>query len=136
MTLAGGINPPGVITGTTIGAGAGPAPIVEAGTAVYTDTLCGTPAAPGSLTGTIVLCQRGIFPRAVKSKNVAAGGAVGMILYNAADGDSLDIDEHWVPSLQITAGDGNAIHQWLVANGPKRDRHRHALAGVRASRAG
>ncbi len=61
-------------TFTAVGASSGagiatPAPIV-----VNTgDPLCLNPAAPGSFTGRIVVCQRGVIARVAKSANVAAG---------------------------------------------------------------
>ena len=60
------------------------APVVLSSAAPYSDDLCLAPAAPGSLAGKIVACKRGTNARVAKSANVAAGGAVGMILYNTA----------------------------------------------------
>ena len=46
------------------------------------DPLCQVPAAPGTFTGQIVVCQRGVNARVNKGFNVLQGGAAGMILYN------------------------------------------------------
>ena len=54
-------------------------PIVNAGDVPgYTGTnLCTAPAAPGTFTGMIVICTRGVNGRAEKGFNVFSGGAVG-----------------------------------------------------------
>lgn len=103
-------------TFTAVGASSGagiatPAPIV-----VNTgDPLCLNPAAPGSFTGRIVVCQRGVIARVAKSANVAAGGAIGMVLYNPAP-SSLDADFHSIPTVHIQNTDGTALLAFLTAN--------------------
>ncbi|GIW01301.1 S8 family serine peptidase [Roseiflexus sp.] len=79
------------------------------------DPLCLNPAAPGSFTGQIVVCQRGVIARVAKSANVAAGGAVGMILYNPSP-SSLDADFHVIPTVHIQNTDGTALLAFLTAN--------------------
>lgn len=60
---------------------------------------------PGSLdaakaTGKIVVCERGVNPRAEKSVTVKDAGGVGMVLVNVPTG-SLDLDLHAVPTVHI-----------------------------------
>jgi len=99
--------------GASITAGAGPAPLVLASAAPYSDIFCGHPAAPGTFTGKIVACQRGgtvngePIGRAQKGFNVAQGGAAGMILYNLPLADT-ETDNHFLPSARCTVG-----NQWL-----------------------
>ncbi|NNJ09873.1 S8 family serine peptidase [Chloroflexales bacterium ZM16-3] len=77
------------------------------------DPLCQSPAATGSFVGQIVLCQRGVNARVEKSANVAAGGAVGMFLFNTvAQGTNTDL--HSIPSIHFEGGPGSAGEQ-LVA---------------------
>ncbi|NJN16768.1 MAG: S8 family serine peptidase [Oscillochloris sp.] len=79
------------------------------------DVLCQSPAAPGSFTGQIVVCERGVNARTAKSANVAAGGAVGMILYNPGP-SSLDADFHSIPSVHIQNIEGAELLDFLAAN--------------------
>ena len=69
--------------GSSIGTGVAPStPIVLAESITGYDAGCSTGLAPGAATGVIVACQRDDIGRVQKGINVAAGGAVGMILYN------------------------------------------------------
>ncbi|WP_448539655.1 S8 family serine peptidase [Roseiflexus sp.] len=103
-------------TFTAVGASSGagiatPAPVV-----VNTDDpLCLKPAAAGTFTGQIVVCRRGVIARVAKSANVAAGGAIGMILYNP-EPNSLDADFHIIPTVHIQDTDGAALLAFLSAN--------------------
>jgi uncharacterized repeat protein (TIGR01451 family) len=67
------------------------------------DTLCLSPFPAGSVTGKIVACQRGVNARVDKGFNVKQGGAVGMILYNAALADT-ETDNHWLPTVHLPDG--------------------------------
>lgn len=103
-------------TFTAVGASSGagistPAPVVVN----TTDPLCLNPAAAGTFTGQIVVCERGIIARVAKSANVAAGGAIGMILYNPTP-SSLDADFHSIPTVHIQNTDGSALLAFLTAN--------------------
>ncbi len=103
-------------TFTAVGASSGagvstPAPIVV-NTA---DPLCLNPATPGTFTGQIVVCQRGVIARVKKSANVEDGGAIGMILYNPTP-SSLDADFHVIPTVHIQDTDGTALLAFLSAN--------------------
>ncbi len=78
--------------------------------------------APGSLDGKVVLCRRGAIGRAAKGENAAAAGAVGMVLYNFDDNDSLFTDTHAVPAVHINYTDGLKMKQYIddrVAAGKK-----------------
>jgi subtilisin family serine protease len=98
------------VTGVSAFDGLTPAaPIVLSSAAPYANDLCLSPAAPGSLAGKIVACKRGTNARVEKSANVAAGGAVGMILYNTADTLSLNADIHAVPTVHINGTQGAAL---------------------------
>ncbi|MBZ5739861.1 S8 family serine peptidase [Nocardioides mangrovi] len=89
--------------GATITAGAGPLPVVEAGDPPYSNQLCQTPAAPGTFTGKIVICTRGVNARVEKGYNVLQGGAAGMILVNPTLAD-VETDNHWLPAIHIPDG--------------------------------
>jgi hypothetical protein len=91
------------VKGASITAGAGPAPIALAADAPYSDPLCQTPAAPGTFTGKIVVCQRGVNARVEKGYNVLQGGAAGMILYNPTLAD-VETDNHWLPAVHVADG--------------------------------
>ncbi len=62
--------------------------------------LCDSPFEPGSVTGKIVVCERGGNGRNEKSFNVSLGGAAGMILYNPTL-QSLFTDNFWVPTVML-----------------------------------
>jgi subtilisin family serine protease len=70
---------------------------------------------PAAVKGKAVLCRRGENPRVEKSRVVADAGGVGMVLYNADDGDSLSADAHAVPTVHVSRGDGMAVKQLLAA---------------------
>jgi subtilisin family serine protease len=90
------------------------APVVLSSAVPYGDDLCLAPAAPGSLAGKIVACKRGTNARVAKSANVAAGGAVGMILYNTTAAQSLNADIHSVPSVHVDNVQGAALKGFLA----------------------
>ncbi len=69
--------------------------------------------APGSLDGKVVLCRRGAIGRAAKGFNAAAAGAVGMVLYNFDDNDSLFTDTHAVPAVHINFTDGQKMKTYI-----------------------
>lgn len=99
--------------GTSITAGVGPAPVFVP----TTDSLCYGPFAPGSLTGKIVVCQRGNIGRAEKGYNVLQGGAVGMILYNQATNiTDLETDNHYLPATHIQYSDGVALLNFISSH--------------------
>lgn len=103
LTLTAGDGATLELLGTSITAGAGPAPLVMAGDAPYGDSLCQTPAPAGTFDGAIVACERGVNARVEKGYNVLQGGAVGMILYNPTLMDTVS-DNHWLPAVQLADG--------------------------------
>ena len=82
---------PGISTAT---------PIVMAADVAGQTKLCDAPFLPGSVTGKIVVCERGGNGRNEKSFNVSLGGAAGMILYNPTL-QSLFTDNFWVPTVML-----------------------------------
>lgn len=89
------------LTGASITAGAGPAPVVLSSAAPYSNVNCSTPAPAGTFTGKIVACQRGGgIARVDKGYNVLQGGAVGMVLYNPVLQD-VETDNHWLPTVHL-----------------------------------
>lgn len=88
--------------GASITPGAGPAPIVLASAAPYSNAACTTPAPAGLFAGKIVACERSPG-RIAKGFNVLQGGAVGMVLYNPSLADALT-DTHWLPTVHLPDG--------------------------------
>ncbi len=101
------------VTGASITAGVGPAPIVVPAD----DPMCNSPFAAGSVSGQIVVCERGVTGRAEKGYNVLQGGAVGMILYNqAANVTDLETDNHYLPATHIQFAEGTAVLDFIAAH--------------------
>ena len=69
------------------------------------------------VTGSIVLCLRGAFARVAKSQAVDLGGGAGMVLYNAAPGQTLNTDNHYVPSVHIDYANGVAVKAYIAGAG-------------------
>ena len=69
------------------------------------EELCLTPLPPGTFSGEIVICERGLIARVTKSFNVAEGGAGGMLLYNPVL-QGLATDNHFIPSIHLEFGEG------------------------------
>ena len=89
------------VPGATITTGiSSPTPVVLAADAPYSDSLCGTEADPGTFTGKIVVCERGVYARIQKGYDVFAGGAAGFILYNVSVTD-LETDNHFLPAIHV-----------------------------------
>jgi subtilisin family serine protease len=61
---------------------------------------CNLPAAPGTYTGQIVICERGTTARVEKGWNVLQGGAAGMVLVNPAL-QGLATDNHFLPTIHL-----------------------------------
>ncbi|WP_203832005.1 S8 family serine peptidase [Catellatospora citrea] len=99
-----------VLTGASITAGVGELPVVMASS--YGDPLCQT-AAPASVAGKIVACQRGVNARVEKGHNVKAGGAAGMILFNASLAD-IETDNHFLPTVHLA--DGTQFNAFVAAH--------------------
>jgi len=101
--------------GASITSGAGPATLIDSANAG--SELC-IPGAldPGMVAGNIVLCKRGAIARVAKSEAVAIAGGIGMVLYNADDGQSQVTDNHWVPSVHINNTDGLVVKGYIAAD--------------------
>ncbi|MBT1444852.1 S8 family serine peptidase [Shewanella sp. JM162201] len=85
------------------------------------DELCLEPFAPGTFEADdIVICKRGENARVAKGVNVAAGGAGGIVLYNAVSwddgtgGNSLNLNPFPIPGLHIDAASGNALVAYVA----------------------
>jgi subtilisin family serine protease len=100
------------LTGVSVTAGLATPAEVVVNTA---DPLCLSSAPPGAFVGKVVVCQRGVNARVAKSANVAAGGAVGMLLYNATP-SSVDADSHSIPTIHVNSGEGAQLLAFLGAN--------------------
>jgi subtilisin family serine protease len=72
---------------------------------------------PAVVSGKVVLCRRGVSARVDKSLAVKQAGGVGMILYNANDAQSLNTDNHWLPSLHVNFTQGTAIKAYIASAG-------------------
>jgi subtilisin family serine protease len=96
--------------GVTLTNGIGSAtPVVLAQNIPGEDVLCQTPLVPGTATGEIVACERGVNARVDKGYNVYLGGATGMILYNPINED-VESDNHWLPSIHLNGPDTGLLN--------------------------
>ncbi len=102
-------------TGVSITPGTDELPLVDAADAG--DELCNIGALDSSVvSGNVVLCKRGAIARAAKSAAVAQAGGAGMILYNASDTQSLNSDNHSVPSVHINNTNGLVIKDYVATS--------------------
>ena len=116
INLTGGNTAPpggGTLNGLGVSDDSAIATIVYAGNAPYNDALCLNPFAANSVTGLIVICDRGTNARVAKGWNVLQGGAAGMILVNTAAGQSLNGDLHHLPAVHINDVNGAALKAWV-----------------------
>jgi len=90
------------LAGVSVTGGVSGKPVINAAT--LNDVRCERPL-PAVVSGTIVLCQRGVNARVEKSANVLAGGGAGMVLYNPNPQD-VETDNHWVPTIHLDASAG------------------------------
>ncbi|CAG1771047.1 hypothetical protein BAC2_01442, partial [uncultured bacterium] len=106
-----------VLNGRGMSNGLGLTPIVYAGAAPYNDPLCQISTADGTFNGKVVVCNRGTNGRVEKGQNVAARGAVGMIMVEVGpDGPGFFTtdSEQPIPAVYLTTGDGNLLKAWLA----------------------
>jgi len=80
-------------------------PVVLAESIPGEDALCQSQLSAFVAQGKIVACRRGVNARVDKGYNVLQGGAVGMILYNAANQD-VETDNHWLPAIHLNGPNG------------------------------
>lgn len=71
---------------------------------------------PAAVTGTVVVCDRGVTDRVSKSAAVEAAGGVAMILTNTAP-SSLDPDFHAVPTVHVDEVAGATIKAYVAGDG-------------------
>jgi len=69
---------------------------------------------PAKVAGKVVICNRGENDRVDKSRAVREAGGVGMIQVD--NGSGLVADMHSVPSVHVTAADGQAIRTYAAAS--------------------
>ncbi len=101
--------------GVTITPGVGSSSLVDAED--LGNALCDPDVAfSGPVTGKIVLCVRGVVARVAKSQAVSNAGGVGMILYNPSL-NTLNTDNHYVPSIHINETDGAAVKAYIASAG-------------------
>ena len=91
------------------------------------DLLCQSPAPAGTFAGKIVVCRRGVNDRVAKSANVAAGGAVGMVLYNPYPSRSTSTSTRCQPSTCRTM---KGPPSWR-SSAPTRARRRYVAGRAR-----
>ncbi|MFN3842206.1 MAG: S8 family serine peptidase [Rehaibacterium terrae] len=125
LFLSGGATPPpngGVLIGASQTGGSGTFPLVHAEPRLCAEgadtSLNGNnmPSAWGATTysNRMVLCDRGIYARVDKSRNVKnAGGAAMVLLNQVSDGASVVADAHTIPSTHLRYADAQALLQWL-----------------------
>jgi len=66
--------------------------------------------------GEIVVCDRGIYGRVEKGKNLQLAGAGGFILANTDEqGESVVADSHCLPATHVGDQDGDKLRQWLAS---------------------
>ncbi|MCR2817970.1 S8 family serine peptidase [Microbacterium sp. zg.Y1090] len=89
-------------SGATVTQGVTDAPVVRADAVPgYTGGVrCEQPFADGSLTGTVVVCERGGNGRVAKGYNAFLGDAAGMILYNPTTQET-NTDNHFLPTIHL-----------------------------------
>ncbi|AVT47464.1 S8 family serine peptidase [Shewanella baltica] len=89
--------------------------------AAHSDPLCLEPFPAGIFNSDdIVICKRGENGRVQKGVNVAAGGAGGVILYNAVSWDdgtganSLNLNPFPIPGMHIDYDSGQKLVEWVA----------------------
>ncbi|KAI3754150.1 hypothetical protein L1987_53928 [Smallanthus sonchifolius] len=69
---------------------------------------------PDLVRGKVVLCDRGVNPRAEKGMVVKEAGGIGMIMANtAANGEELVADSHLLPAVAVGRKVGDEIREYL-----------------------
>ncbi|MEW1846911.1 S8 family serine peptidase [Nonomuraea angiospora] len=71
---------------------------------------------PAKVKGKIVICDRGVTPRADKSLAVAEAGGVGTVLVNV-DENSLNADFHSIPTVHLAVKDRQAVKDYAATSG-------------------
>lgn len=95
------------------------------------------PFPPGTFNGEIVVCDRGVYGRVEKGKNLLLAGAGGMILANTDDqGESTAADEHCLPATHVGDTTGDRLRDWLASGSGHRGRLTGTARFVDPDRAG
>jgi subtilisin family serine protease len=129
VTVTGPGAPPAALQDRVGVPGAAPAPpiastisgiyaVAPGGTDGRAGEACGT-LLPGSLTGRIALVARGTCTFDAKKNNVAAAGAVAMIVHNNGPDAPIVMGGFTgptIPAVMITLADGRAMVAWAQAN--------------------
>ncbi|HEU5483627.1 MAG TPA: S8 family serine peptidase, partial [Microlunatus sp.] len=121
VTLGNGAKYAGI--STTVDEPTGPARLVNgsavalAGATPENATACATGSLdPARAAGTIVVCQRGVVDRVLKSAEVERVGGIGMVLTNPAE-NTLDADQHSVPTVHVNPPASAAITAYAATTG-------------------
>ena len=64
--------------------------------------------------GKLVVCDRGVYDRVAKSREVARAGGVGMVLVNVVPG-SLDNDLHTIPTVHLADTERDAVRAYAAS---------------------
>lgn len=141
--LSGGDTPsPGQLLGASFTAGVGVRKIVHASDYGY--PLCGigdaelmpdcdsntgksNPFPAGTFNGEIVVCDRGVYGRVEKSKNLMLAGAGGYILANTnKTGEDITAEDHCLPAAHIGDSEGDKLRTWLSSG----TNHQGSISGL------
>jgi len=96
-----------------------PAPLTLA--ADFGDEFCAQATPPATFAGQIVVCKRGgEVLRLDKSKNVAARGAIGMVLVNTPEFPDTIAEEHQVPTINLDTEAGSRLLAFLETRSGER----------------
>jgi len=143
QNLSGGsTTPPGDLVGASLTAGIGVRKIVHAKD--FGNALCGTGQAElqascsanqglsnpwkgqTPFNGEIVVCDRGVYGRVEKGKNVLLAGAGGYILANTDEqGNSVVSEDHCLPTSHLGSTNGDILRAWLSSG----SNHMGSLSG-------
>jgi len=86
----------------------------ESGLECDDNTGASNPFAQNTFNGEIVVCDRGVYGRVEKGKNVMLAGAGGYILLNTEEfGESTVADDHCLPATHVGLEGGNQLRAWL-----------------------
>ncbi|MCE9679334.1 S8 family serine peptidase [Shewanella sp. AS1] len=88
-------------------------------TDTYPAAKCNAPFPADTFTSDqIVICERGDIARVDKAKNVAAGGAGGIILQNVDwRADDLAADNFVIPGIHVSSSNRYSLKNWVNSNG-------------------
>lgn len=113
------------ITGKSLTGPLSSTPIVYSGD--FGDPLCqATTGNEANFADKIVACDRGINGRVEKSQNVLAQDAVGYVLNDEINDNSLLGDPYALPGVFISFADGQALKAWLATGAD----HQAAISGT------